>query len=43
MQFVLVLHDDVSDEDAEEFERIYKTRVYDYRSGRNGEYRNIPK
>ncbi len=30
-QFVMVLHDDVSDEDAEEFERVYKTRVIDYR------------
>jgi len=31
-QFVLVLHDDVSDEDAEEFERLYKTNVSDWRS-----------
>ena len=41
-QFVMVLHDDVSDEDAEEFERIYKARVYDYRPGPHGAYRNIP-
>ena len=31
-QFVMVLHDDVSDEDAEEFERIYKANVKDWRS-----------
>ncbi len=31
-QFVMVLHDGASDEDAEEFERIYKERVIDYRA-----------
>lgn len=31
-QFVMVLHDDVSDEAAEEFERIYQARVIDYRA-----------
>jgi hypothetical protein len=31
-QFVLVLHDDVSDEDAEEFERLYKANVKDWRN-----------
>ena len=31
-QFVMVLHDDVSDEDAEEFERVYKQNVRDWRS-----------
>lgn len=31
-QFVMVLHDDVSDEDAEEFERRYKVNVTDWRS-----------
>ena len=31
-QFVMVLHDDVSDEDAEEFERIYKANVKDWRN-----------
>ena len=30
-EFVMVLHNDVSDEDAEEFERIYKTNVQDWR------------
>ena len=31
-----------NDEDAEEFDHIYKARVYDYRPGRNGGYRNLP-
>ena len=31
-QFVMVLHDDVSDEDAEEFERLVKANVKDWRS-----------
>ena len=31
-QFIMVLHDDVSDEDAEEFERLYKANVEDWRS-----------
>ena len=31
-QYVMVLHDDVSDEDAEEFERIYKANVKDWRN-----------
>jgi hypothetical protein len=30
-QFVMVLHDAASDEDAEEFERIYVANVLDYR------------
>jgi hypothetical protein len=29
--FTLALHDSASDEDAEEFERLYKTRVKDWR------------
>lgn len=37
-----VLGSEASDEDAEEFDRLYKARVYDYRSGRNGQYRNVP-
>jgi hypothetical protein len=28
----MVLHNDVSDEDAEEFERVYKANVKDWRS-----------
>jgi hypothetical protein len=31
-QFIMVLHNDVSDEDAEEFERVYKANVKDWRS-----------
>ena len=31
-QYIMVLHDDVSDEDAEEFERRYKANVTDWRS-----------
>jgi hypothetical protein len=31
-QFSLVLHDAASDEDAEEFERLYKTNVKDWRN-----------
>ena len=31
-QYIMVLHDDVSDEDAEEFERLYKANVTDWRS-----------
>lgn len=30
-EYVMVLHNDVSDEDAEEFERIYKANVKDWR------------
>jgi len=30
-QFVMVLHNDVSDEDAEEFERLYAANVKDWR------------
>ena len=31
-EYVMVLHNEVSDEDAEEFERIYKANVIDYRA-----------
>ena len=31
-QYIMVLHEDVSDEDAEEFERRYKVNVTDWRS-----------
>ena len=31
-QFTMVLHDDISDEDAEEFERLCKTNIRDWRN-----------
>ena len=31
-QFIMVLHNDVSDEDAEEFERLVKANVKDWRN-----------
>ena len=31
-QFVMVLHNEVGDEDAEEFERLYKVNVRDWRN-----------
>lgn len=31
-QFVMVLHNEVGDEEAEEFERLYKANVTDWRS-----------